>query len=284
MDLKKIVIYVGALVCFTQSLWAIVLPDHLDLSSQSIRSLGAGGAYTSIAEDFYAFGKNPAGLSRNAEQRKLGVQNFFANRVKDWSLQAGLIDGITEDPLHWGFYFHTTHTRDLRWDQYALGTSYNYENLVLVGISHRLSKFGRSRLARDMWAYGGQAGVLAFLTDWLSIGASGENIARSKSLGSVSPVKGSFGMSFNSRPCRIGLDVERNFSEKLNKFRFGIEAKATTFLIVRAGGFVDSKKRDMAVTTGFSLSPFEQFQLDFAVLDQWSSSFYVVSSGLTFVF
>src|SRR5690606_38769376 len=126
------------------------------------QSLGAGGAYTSIADDQSAFFLNPAGISRHAQERKLYFSTNFHDRIKDWQLSGGFIDGITEDPLHFGFLFNTVRTGDYKKDEYILAPSLNLRNIVLIGVTNRIVKFNSSPGTPDTWEFAADAGVLIF--------------------------------------------------------------------------------------------------------------------------
>ena len=253
--------------------------SSVDPGTLSTRAMAVSGAYASIADDASAFMTNPAGISRHAEERKLFFGTRFYDGFKRWGLNAAVIDGITEDPLHWGFKFDTTRTQELQREFYSFATSYSFKNVVLLGINHHFDVFRETPLNQSKWLFALDAGVLIFASDFISFGAATTRFYRSKKDSSLAPFKYSAGASLNFRKFRAGAAVERNQSERRVVLKSGVEVQPVKFLMVRAGYFSDRTGNDRGYSLGMGVDPSERFRLDIAFLDHLKSSYKVFSGG-----
>ncbi len=277
--LPKGLLFIGA--CLTANLSAVRAADQLQRHHQSTRSLGVGGAYVSIADDLSAFSLNPAGLSRNSENRMLAFDNRYVNRFRNWALQGAIIDGKTEDPLHWGFHFNIVETDIVEMDQYTLGLSYSYENYILVGISQRLTNFDTSGMTRDVWIYTMNAGGLWFVTDFLSLAAAVQNAFRSVADTTLVPVRLTGGLSFNFKYARLSTDLQKDLSNRRLILRGGVEIQPlVSEMSLRAGLFRDFDSEDSGYTLGMTTEPVKGFGIDFGFSDQLDSSLKIFSAGI----
>lgn len=254
----------------------------LDPGSLSTRGLGVAGAHTAIADDSSAFSVNPAGLSRNAEYRRVFANSRFYKDFKHWGLNAGIIDGITEDPIHWGFRFDSTRTQELKRNQYVFASSYGFRNIILFGTNTRFHQFNRTSTITPRWIFGMDAGVLGFVADYLSIGFAAKNIVRSEPSSELAPFSFSLGAALNLQRYRIDIDVERNHSGQAFYFRGGGEFAVVPTVTLRAGYFQDRQRREYGYSVGATIKPDNRFALDVGFLDQLKSSYKVFLLGVSF--
>lgn len=254
----------------------------LDPGFLTSRSLGNAGAYTAIADDPTAFVLNPAGLSRNAGYRRIYFNGRFYRDFKHWGLNASLIDGMTEDPIHWGFRFDTTRTLELKREQYIFASSYSFRNIVMVGTNTRITQFNRSTNFDPAWIFTMDAGVLGFVNDYLSLGVAVKNFVRSETSSTMAPVSFSGGLAVNLERFRFDFDAERNQSIKQIVFRGGAEVSVTPYAILRGGYFQDRQRIESGYSLGATFRPDPRFNLDVGFLDQLRSSYRIFSLGMTF--
>lgn len=256
--------------------------EALDFKDVSPQSLGAAHAYTSVVDDQSALTLNPAGLSRHSKNRLVftsgGIQG---DDFDDWQFSAGFIDGKTEDPLHFGFAFNSLRTDARKMDEYRLATSFNWENLLLVGLGNTFTNFNRAALTSEKWAYSIDAGALLFLYDVVSIGASSQNIFRTYDSVDLSR-KATLGVSANFRQARVSQDVERNLTLETWEFRSGIEYRARSFSIARAGFFTNEDWDEKGYTLGLTFKLWQSFDLDLAFLDHFNSDDRMYKAGFSF--
>lgn len=257
------------------------------LESLPPRALGAGGAYMAIADDSSAFSTNPAGISRTAEYRRIYVSSRFYRldssaqaKGSQWGLQSSVIDGITEDPIHWGFNFDTTRTAPTKRQKYELATSIDFKNLILIGLTHRFSQYNRTPTNSASWVFTMDAGVLAFITDYLALAATTKNFVRSKKDKNLSPFTYGAGLSLNFKPLRISAEAEREHSLPQTWIRSGLEYTLTPYVISRAGYFQDRTRDQYGFTLGMSVLPDHRFNLDLAYLQQLKSDYKNFSFGI----
>lgn len=276
MSLKNWLI--GVLVLLSAS--TAVIADEFDLHQQSVRSLGCAGAYSAIADGSSSLWLNPAGLSRNAENRLFFAQNHFVNDTKNWALGISLIDGKTEDPLHWGFLFDTVHTQEIEKDLFALGTSAGFFDTIFVGLTSRLVNYNRAQLTPERWAYSTDFGALAFLGDYVAIGATLQNTIRTYESPDFHPVKLNGGASFNFKRFRTALEVQRDFSKEAWLFRGGVEYQALQFTVVRGGYYRNRTGDESGLTAGLTLQFGQQFGIEGAYLDRLDSDIRYYSMGV----
>jgi len=255
--------------------------DQFSIHNHTPKSLGAGGAYVSIVDDDSAFQLNPGGISRHAESRSLIFHSTFVEKASSWALGGAVIDGLTEDPLHWGFQFNTVHTEKLKMEYYNLASSYNFRDFILIGVTNQLTKFHHSALTSNPLIFTMSAGVLIFATDTVSIGLSVLNPVRTRESGILAPVKFLGGGGFNLKHLRAGLDYERDFSNRINTIRMGVELQPLTASFSLRGGFYREITHGIfGYTTGFTATPTESLGVDFAFLDQLNSEFKAFTTGL----
>ncbi len=255
---------------------------ELDLHDLGPTGIGAAAATTSIADGSSAFNLNPAGLSRHSERRFFDVHSkFFQKRPKEnWSVGGSVIDGKTEDPLHWGFRFNSVHTERIKRDTYDLALSFNFKNIVLAGISNQLSDFDRALETPERWTYSMNAGLLLFATDFLSVGAAMSNLLRSTRAATIEPVKGRLGLSFNWIWFRVAADWERDFSHKTNEGRTSLELNPIDMMKFRAGYYRNFTTKAHGLGLCTSVAVFDRLSLDFSLLDAFNSSLRVFTGGL----
>lgn len=251
---------------------------------QSPASLGAGGAYASIVDDESAFFQNPAGTGRNINRRQIFAENHFLNAANRWNLKAGFIDGVTEAPFTFGFLFSTLHTIERKKEDYIANTSINWDNFIMIGLSHHLLRMREALRTRSKWAFGLDAGILAFPFEFLAIGVSFRNFYRTFESVEELPRVLMSGISLNFKDIRIGFDAERNFSSQSHEFRCGIEYSLLDFTIIRAGYFTDRHGSQKGYTTGVQLHYMENVSADFAFVDFLQSNDSTYSMGLKFNF
>ncbi|PIR23604.1 MAG: hypothetical protein COV44_01860 [Deltaproteobacteria bacterium CG11_big_fil_rev_8_21_14_0_20_45_16] len=257
-------------------------PLYLDLTEQSPRSLGAAGSYITFADDQSAFTANPAGISRHSEYRKIFLGQHFVDGWKDWALQAAVIDGKTEDPLHWGFSFNTVHTNLERKDRYSLGLSFNWRNLFLIGFTNDLFNFGNKTLTNDEWSYGMNFGTLIFLGDYVSIGAAIIHGVKMRDDANPLPRSYNAGLSLNLLKLRMGAEVDRDQDRKKFIYRGSFEYQPMESTTLRAGYHQDQSGHEKIYSFGISLQPVgDRFGLDLGYLDQLESNFETFSVGMS---
>ncbi len=251
------------------------------------RSLGVSGAYRAIADDASAFETNPAGISRHSEYRRLYASSRFYSLDKtdagdslNWGLNTSIIDGITEDPLHWGFSFDTTRSNPLKLQKYSLATSLNIKNIVLVGLGHRFFQFNRTIAFTPEWIFGMDLGVLAFPLDFLSVGAVVKNFVRSKNDSNKAPVEFGGGAALNLKRLRLAFDIEKNYSRAATFFMSGLEFSFTPISILRGGYYQDRTHSEYGYSVGMSVSPDPKFGMDLGFVDQLKSDYMVFSAGI----
>lgn len=248
-------------------------------------SLGVANAVTSIASHTSAFYFNPAGISRHSEYRLVSASPRFIESADNFGVQAAVIDGKTEDPLHWGFSYNFARSESVaRFHDFVLGTSYNFNNRVLIGVGQRLTNFDRRALTPEKWTYGINAGALVFVTDHIAFGASFDNFVRSNESAITNPVIFRSGVSANFERFRIGLDAERDQSNTKTTGRMGGEWQATQLMQSRAGFFSDTAQKDIGYTLGLGFKPSEIFQLNLAFMDQLKSSVMIYVTDVVFKF
>ncbi|MDB5038354.1 MAG: hypothetical protein JWQ35_1882 [Bacteriovoracaceae bacterium] len=233
-----------------------------------------------IADDQSAFNINPAGISRNSEYRRLYLNSRIYNDFKHWGLNAALIDGITEEPIQWGFLFDTTRTLAIKKEQYVFASSYNWKNYVLIGTTAKFTQFNRSLNYTPTWLFATDAGLLFFPTDYLSFGATLKNFIRSKTRSSLAPVFYGAGIAINLQKLRADLDIERNESDKESVFRGGVEFFLTPSVLIRGGYYQDRKRVDSGVTVGASAQN-DRVGFDIGFLDAIHSDYKVFSMGIS---
>jgi hypothetical protein len=254
----------------------------LDIPSQSNRSLGAAGAYTAIVDGASAFNLNPAGLSRNAQYRRLYIDSRFYKDFRHWGLKTALIDGVTEDPVHWGFLFDTTHTRELKKEQYVVSASSGFKDIIFFGTSTRFTHFRESPAATSQWMFSIDTGLLAFVSDHISLGASLKNLLRPENSANLIPFSYAGGLGLNFKYFRLDLDAERNHSGHQLTFRAGGEWMVSPYVVLRAGYFQDRTRTEYGYSIGGSYQMDPRFGLDIGFLDQLHSSYKIFSAGLSF--
>lgn len=256
--------------------------DLFDLQNQSTSSLSLSGATTATATDFSALSTNPAGISRHSESRLIGVDNRYFKKGRNWGLGVGVIDGVTEDPLHWAFHINTVHTRELEMDQYTFGTSYNHNDILLIGVSHRLTKFHPAlSIINDGLYYSLGAGILALVSDHISLGLGGQNLFRSERYGSILPSRVVGGMAANFMTVRGDIDLERNLSNENWVLKSGVEYKVSDAITFKVGWNQNLTHEDKGYSLGNSISIVDRLNLDFGFLDQLNSSIITISGGFS---
>jgi len=167
-----------------------------------------------------------------------------------------------------------------------LGTSYNLNHYLLFGLQTKLTNFNHARLTQDFFLLSMNAGVLAFLGDYIGVGLKMENFLRSKSRGSVAPYILGTGASFNHRLFRLAGDFERDFSNKAIRLKAGLDWAVVEWLNLK-GGYEQLKgsgETQNSVAGGFSWKWARNTDFDLAFLDRLDSSFYVWSVGLALKF
>lgn len=257
-------------------------PIYLDVNDQSPRSLGAAGSYISFSDDQSAFSQNPAGLSRHSENRKIFLSNHFVDGWKNWALQGAVIDGKTEDPLHWGFSFNSVHTDLERKDRYSLGLSFNWKNLFLVGLTNDLFNFGNASLTTDEWSYGMNFGALAFIGDYIAIGGAVIHAVKMRNDANPLPRSYNGGLSLNVLKFRLDAEIHRDQDRKKFIYRSGLEYQPMDSTTFRAGYHQDQSGDEKIYSFGVTLNPVgNRFSLDLGYLDQLKSSFKALSVGMS---
>lgn len=253
-----------------------------DIHSQSTRSLGVAGAYRSISDDQSAFFVNPAGISRNKENRYFFVSSDFVGSgmsggKADFALKGGVIDGKTEDPLHWGFLFNGVHTDLERKDFYVLSSSINFEGFLMIGTSSKLINFGNARNTQDQWAYALDLGIMVFLHDMISVGFHLPNLLSNAKTQNNLDRRYGVGLSLNMRELRVGVDLERNQTEAKMMLQSGIEYRLVPNFFVRGGYFrnLDNKEHGYSLGTSSELS--KRLFIDASFLDELNSNFNLFS-------
>jgi len=256
-------------------------PQQSFLLQQSARSLGVAGAYTAIADDRSSFYLNPAGLSRFAEKRSLSFQGGSRERWKNWSLGASFVDGITEDPLQWGFSFDTTSFPALRQDRYSLATSFRLWDFFRLGVVHHLVYLGRSF---DDWFYQLDAGAIILLGDHFLVGSRMGSAMKASDKFDFSERELRSGVSFNSLNFRLGSDFVYGFKTKGKSFQTGIEYLTHDFLTARAGYQYSQFTKKHAYSFGSSVKVEEQFSVDTGFIDFIKSSEFACLGSISFSF
>ncbi len=273
------------------SLFAIGLVDSLyalDSNRHSSQSLGAGGAYTAIAEGASAFGLNPAGLARFRSERRIFGENHFLvdqgrwKRRTNWRI--GFSDTKTEDPLGFGFLASSLLLPERRRESFHLVPSLNIRDIVFVALGHEIIHVRRNPAQEKYWAFALNPGILVFPLDMIAIGLAVQSAHRSRSSSSEIPVVLQGGVSLNTRSFRIGADLERNFSQSTHQGRLGLEYSVSPLLVMRAGFFGDRKLNDRGYTLGFGLTFLGSLRLDAAFVDYLQSSSMTASSSLSIIF
>lgn len=255
-----------------------------DIHNQSPESLGMAGTARAIAADQSAFFENPAGLSRHSKHRVFvsdySLLTGLGSSGADWALKAGVIDGITEDPLHWGFLYSGVHTDLQRKDRYVFSSSFNYEDFLMLGVSSKVIRFGNASVTSRDWVYGIDLGALVFLTDHLAVASFIENIGRFdyNGVNSMPRVYGG-GASLNFVNWRLGVDVERNHTDELLTVQTGIEYRVSPALTMRAGYFRELTEKEHGYSLGTSSELFRKLSIDFSFLDQLESNLRIFSLG-----
>lgn len=251
---------------------------------QSVKSFGAAGAYVSFADDSSAFTLNSAGISRNLEERSLGASYRIFKKRRDFGFRAFVIDGKTENPLGWGFLFDWARTREDWHQDYRLGLSFNYKNILMIGSSSVFSRYSPTSVTtRDYWQYANDFGALAFIGNYIAVGVSAKNIIRTK--GETSPYRLLAGVSGNFRQARLSLEGERNLTDEIWIARAGAELKPFQTVTVRGGGYFGRYKdasTERGYTLGLSLHPLNKFMMDFAYHDRIKSDERSFMVGLSF--
>ncbi len=254
----------------------------MDELRQSARSLGAAGAYSPIADDLSAFYLNPAGLSRNSESRIFAMGGTaLENTKKNFGLHAALIDGKTEDPLHWGFLFNMAKTDSRRFYDYILASSYSYQGFLMLGIQNRISSF---ELPTDKTAFSISVGALALLGENLTLSISGSNLYRTHTDGVDLPLSFGGGGSFNLEMIRLAFNFERLHEQNKTYGRIAGEILLGENMMVRGGYLSDIHAADRAWSAGLSLMPTEGSSLDVGYLHYLNADFFVLNTGLTIRF
>lgn len=256
----------------------------LNVHEQSVRSLGAAGAYASIADDESSFYLNPAGLARLVKQRKLSIQSRILTRAKDFGLLASVIDGKTEAPLSWGFAFNWARTEEDWHQDFILDTAYNYKNFIMVGLQSKFSNFNTALFTKDFWLYSVDGGVLAFLGDYISIGVTAKNLVRTR--GDHAPYRLLGGITFNARLLRLSAESERDFSNKRNILRTGLEIRPFQAMILRGGFFWSPKdgQNERGYSVGTTTTILKTMSLEGAFTDRLSSNFRSFFGGISVTF
>ncbi len=254
----------------------------MDYLRQSARSLGAAGAYSSIADDSSAFYLNPAGLSRNSEARLFATTGTFLENTRDnFGITAALMDGKTEDPLHWGFLFNMARTESRRFYDYVLASSYSYDGFLMVGIQNRLSSF---ELPSDKTAFSISAGALALLGENLTLSIWGANLYRTDTENPDLPLSFGGGGSFNLETIRLAFNFERLPEPNKVYAQMAGELLIGENMMLRGGYLSDIHAADRAWSAGLSLLPTEGSSLDVGYLHYLNADFFVLNSGLTIRF
>ena len=252
------------------------------------RSLGVAEAVVAAADDAAAFVVNPAGISRHASQRRLALNGHFEEKANEYNISTSVLDGLTEDPLHWGFRFQHESSGLSKFQDYALGLSSAFNRYLMLGTSQHLSHFGKTLQTQKMWAYTFHAGALILLNDYFALGFSVENPYRFKKLRAMDPFVVRSGASLNLEAFRFLLQHDWDSSNQCQALKTGMEWRALRALILRGGFFhefnkslerVDSLPRGYSL--GFSLEPDRHFSFDFAFLDQLRSSQRFISMGVS---
>lgn len=259
----------------------------LDELDHSTRSLGAGGAYTSIADDASAFALNPAGIARHPGPRRVFLRNHQlltkradgSKNAKQWNLAAGHTGGATEEPLHFGFQFQTMNSdaRDL--ERYTLGLAYSFRNFVLLGTTNNFTNFNSAATTRDRWTYDLNVGLLIFPVDFLAVGVAAKNVVRSRKDSQHLPFTYSGGAPLNLLNIRISAELERNHSADQLFFRAGGEYRLLGILHFRGGFYVEKEQDILGYTLGSSVEPIDGFEIVTSFEDQLKSSSLTLSFG-----
>jgi hypothetical protein len=265
----------------------IVLPLQVPLFGmdelrQSARSLGAAGAYAPIADDLSAFYLNPAGLSRNSESRIFAMGATALENTKDnFGLRAALIDGKTEDPLHWGFLFNMAQTESRRFYDYILASSYSYQGFLMIGIQNRISSF---ELPTDKTVFSVSVGALALLGENLTLSVSGSNLYRTQTDQADLPLSFGGGGSLNLETIRFAFNFERLHEPNKTYGSFAAEILLSENMMARGGYLSDIHAADRAWSAGLSLMPTEGSSLDVGYLHYLNADFFVLNTGVTIRF
>lgn len=251
---------------------------------ESPKSLGAAGAYRSIADDPSTFYTNPAGLARHQENRFVFlsgdvVPTGLGGGKKDYVVQAGLLDGKTEKPLAWGFSFAGVHTDTNRKDFYTFDSAFNFENFFLIGLSNSIINFGTRTRTEDQWAYSLGVGIMAFLHEFVSVGVQAQNLLNSAKDANHLDRRFSLGVSLNLLNLRWAVDMERNQDEGEQVLQTGIEYRFLPGLFLRSGYFRNLTTKEHGYTMGTSSELANRFFVDLGYLNQLKSSFSLLSFG-----
>jgi len=276
--------FVVAVVLFSSQLLEAAF--HPERSSP--RSLGVGEATVSSADDTSAFVVNPAGLSRHASIRRLSGHGFIQRKPSHYNVSGAFIDGVTEDPLHWGFRFQHQSSALSKFQDYGLGLSSQWGEHILFGTSQHLQHFKTTARHQKTWAYTWHAGLLLLINDYWAFGASIENPYRFTKKRAIDPMIVRSGMSLNLESWRFLTQYDFDASHETQGLKAGLEWRTIASLTLRGGFFHDfnrSFRRDDSLARGYSLGaslePDRHFSLDLAFLDQLKSSERILSFGLS---
>jgi hypothetical protein len=258
-------------------------PLVLDVHQQTSRSLGAAGAYAGFGDDASGLFSHPAGIGRFVSARHASFSSRFLSKAKNYSLMPALIDGRTEDPLTWGFAASIVRTGDEKRENYILGTSYNFNNRVLIGFNSELGHHRQAALTQSLWIYSGDVSASLFLGDHLLVSGGARNFIRSKSRSSIAP-RTVFGAgSVNLKSLRLGGELERDFSNKVWTGKSAVELQPSEWLTVRGGFFWAHRKAEdeRGYSAGLSLQPMPQLGIHAGYLDRLKSNFKAFSAGFS---